>query len=142
MNTKRLYLITLAALILDIASCHLVFFTEYLPQYADYYMYNLSQAVVMCVLYYRIAYSFESIKQEIVNDKYVKRINYLFFVMVPFASKQILDQLINNYTIDLLDYPILIILLIYGYHKYYLPIKLFTCIDKWKKKKQITGAKG
>jgi len=121
MTSKGLYRWSLATILFDIAGGHLVYFSKWLPQDADYYLYNINLAIVLWCLYLRVSYQFESVNNglHLVQDKYITRTNYIFFVMMPFASKQILDAVLLRYDLDIFDYPVLIIMMVWGWKKYY-----------------------
>lgn len=133
MTSKRLYAYSIITLSLDITGCHLVVIEKLLWHDVAYYLYCVSQAVTMWLLYYRISLQLQ--EHTMPFDSYLKRASFLFYIIVPFALKQILDEgIARDGGLDFLDYPLLLLTTIYAYHKYYKPMKWLVYFDKLRNK--------
>lgn len=119
MTSKYLALSFKIALAIDIASCHFFLLDCFLPLGYAYYAYCIAQAITMAVLYYRISFQIE--KSSLADDRYLRQVRFLSYIIVPFATKQILDELIRYNILDWLDYPVLLLTGALAYKKYYNP---------------------
>jgi len=121
MKTKKLYYIAFFTLLFDVASCHLMLIEKILYPGWAYYMYCIAQAITMYSLYYRISLQLEKPELFLVKDKYTTGIAFYYSTIVPFAFKQIVDEMFfPSGKIDWLDYPLLFISLIIAHRKYYI----------------------
>jgi hypothetical protein len=135
MKARSLAGLTLSTIVVDIASCHMILLHDYklIPDTIGYYIYVTMQASVMASVYFIASQLSEYSRQGkmLPFDKYITRISFYFYILVPFATKQIIDELMKrNEELDWTDYPTLLICILFALTKYYPEKRITKRINK------------